>query len=128
MESTSFKLPVLIINEMIMKKIFTSLFTGIFWISMSNAQSVAINTDGAAAGPSSLLDVQSMNKGILIPRMKVTERFAITSPASGLMVYQTDGNSCFYYYTGAAWTRVGNGISMANGGNAGVFLVKSANA
>ncbi len=41
---------------------------------------------------SSVLDVSSTNKGLLLPRMTTVERDAITSPAEGLMVYNTDVN------------------------------------
>jgi len=66
------------------------------------AQNIAI-TDQAnySADESAVLDVQSTSKGILIPRMTEAERFAIASPANGLMVYQTDGEQGFYYYSTA---------------------------
>jgi hypothetical protein len=52
---------------------------------------------------SAQLEVSSTSKGILIPRMTTTERKAISSPAEGLMVYQTDSVSGFYYYAGSQW-------------------------
>lgn len=39
------------------------------------AQSLAINTDGSTADGSSILDVKSTVKGILIPRMSKDEKF-----------------------------------------------------
>ncbi len=69
--------------------------------------SVAVNPGGASAHASAALDVASTEKGILIPRMTKTERDAIASPATGLMIFQTDGTSGFYYYTGSAWSQVG---------------------
>jgi hypothetical protein len=47
---------------------------------------------------SSSLDIQSGNKGILIPRMSSSQRIAIVSPANSLMVFDTDA-SLFYYYS-----------------------------
>jgi hypothetical protein len=41
----------------------------------------------------------------LIPRMNTTERTAIASPARGLIVYDSDTQS-FWYYTGLAWKEV----------------------
>lgn len=58
---------------------------------------------------SAMLDIQSNNSGILIPRMSAGERDGIASPAQGLMVYVNDDNS-FYYYDGANWIRLGNGL------------------
>jgi hypothetical protein len=46
--------------------------------------------------------------------MTQAQRNAISSPATGLMIYQTDGTAGFYYYTGATWSAVG-GSSSADG-------------
>jgi hypothetical protein len=71
----------------------------------SNAQSLAINTDGSTANTSALLDVKSTLKGVLIPRMNRTERNAIATPAAGLLIFQNAPDSIgFYYYNGTAWT------------------------
>jgi N-acetylneuraminic acid mutarotase len=51
---------------------------------------------------SALLDLQSNAKGLLIPRMTKTERNAIASPATGLLVFQTNDTSGFYSNTGSA--------------------------
>lgn len=68
------------------------------------SQSFSINTDGSTANASAILDVKSTLKGILIPRMDKTARKTISSPATGLMVYQTGPDSTgFYYYNGAGW-------------------------
>jgi hypothetical protein len=50
---------------------------------------------------------------MLIPRMTVTERSSIASPATGLMVYQTDGTSGFYYYNGTVWQRMAESDSSS---------------
>ncbi len=63
-----------------------------------NAQSVGISTTAATPDGSSMLDISSTGKGLLIPRMTQAQRNAISSPATGLMVFQTDGVSGFYYY------------------------------
>jgi len=69
------------------------------------AQSVAINTDGSAPDASAILDVKSMTKGLLIPRMETDERIVITNPATGLIVYDTDSNS-FWCYGGGSWIEI----------------------
>jgi len=63
-------------------------------------------TTGAA---SSVLDVKSTAKGFLAPRMLQVEREAIASPANGLLVYQTNGTSGFYYYNGSSWVLIATG-------------------
>ena len=55
---------------------------------------------------SAILDLSSNSKGFLPPRMTATQRNAITSPATGLIVYQTDGNSGIYQFNGSSWTWV----------------------
>ena len=91
----------------------------------SNAQSLAINTDGSTANASALLDVKSTDKGILIPRMTRTERNAIVSPATGLLIFQTAPDSIgFYYYNGTNWTWMFSNsntdtLAWRTGGNTG---------
>jgi len=65
----------------------------------------AINTSGATADPSAILDVSSSNTGILIPRMTEANKLQILSPATGLMIYQIDGTSGFWYYNGSIWVQ-----------------------
>ncbi|PLW98656.1 MAG: hypothetical protein C0591_04000 [Marinilabiliales bacterium] len=64
-----------------------------------NAQ-VAINTDGSAPDGSAMLEIKSTSGGILIPRMTLTQRNGISSPATGLLIWQTDNTPGFYYNAG----------------------------
>ena len=99
-------------------------------------QGVAINSDGAQADQSAMLDVKSTTGGILIPRMTQTQRNNISSPATGLMVYQTDNTDGFYYYDGAGWNYIGapdndwtvsgNDLINANSGNVGIGITPDA--
>lgn len=61
---------------------------------------VGIGTESPSA--SAILDVVSPNndKGILIPRLTLSEKNNISSPAIGLLIYQTDGDHGFYFYDG----------------------------
>ena len=72
------------------------------------SQRVGINTDGSTPDASALLDVKG-DKGILIPRMTSTQRDAITAPATGLLVYQTDDTPGFYHYNGSSWVKIDAG-------------------
>jgi hypothetical protein len=47
---------------------------------------------------SALLDLDSNKSGLLIPRMTASERNAISAPAIGLLVYQTDDDAGFYFF------------------------------
>lgn len=77
------------------------------------AQSFSINTTGASADASSILDVSSTNKGMLVPRMTTAQRTAIASPATGLVVYDNSLNQ-FYFYNGTAWTAMATGPNANN--------------
>ena len=85
-----------------MKKI--TLLTIVLFSVISYAQ-VGINTNTPDA--SSALEVESTTGGILIPRMTEAQRDAISSPATGLMIYQMDLDFGFYFYNGTQWTSVG---------------------
>lgn len=52
---------------------------------------------------SAVLDINSSTKGLLIPRMSLQQRESIQSPANGLMIYQTDLLSGFYFFDGKEW-------------------------
>lgn len=54
---------------------------------------------------SSILDITSTTKGFLPPRMTTIERNAISSPAAGLMVYDSTLNRPFYY-NGSVWVQI----------------------
>ena len=82
-----------------MKQIFT-LLAAVLLTAITSAQ-VGIGTTTPDA--SSALDITSTTKGLLIPRMTNVQRDAISSPAIGLMIYQTDGTVGFYYYNGSSW-------------------------
>lgn len=64
----------------------------------SQTGSVGIGTTTPNA--SAILDIQSTNKGMLIPRMTMTQRNAITNAANGLIIYQTDVRPGFYVNRG----------------------------
>jgi hypothetical protein len=69
------------------------------------AQNVGIGT--TIPNPSAQLDVSITTKGLLIPRMTLAQRTAIPTPATGLLVYQSDvSESSFYWYDGLAWIKL----------------------
>jgi hypothetical protein len=56
----------------------------------------------AAPVSSAKLELSSTTQGFLPPRMSTTERLAIASPATGLMVYDTTLNQ-MAYFNGTLW-------------------------
>ncbi len=97
-------------------------FTGTY---RTLAQGMAVNTSGSTSDASAMLDVSATDKGMLVPRMTASQRTGISNPATGLLVYQTDGTSGFYYNSGTpsvpAWT------SLSGGGSGTVTSVSSGN-
>jgi hypothetical protein len=94
---------------------------------------VGINNDNSNPDNSAMLDVKSTDKGLLTPRMTEAQRNAIPTPATGLLIYQTDNTPGFYVYDGTVWTAVtpgaggasnwtanGNDIYNANTGRVGI--------
>ncbi len=77
---------------------------------------------------SSLLEIKSTTKGLLIPRMTQTQRDAIASPAKGLLIYQTDHNPGIYSFNGtnwgsaSYWKQSSTGLLFYNDGNVGIGL------
>jgi hypothetical protein len=69
-----------------------------FGISVKAQVGIGITTPDASAQ----LHVESSNKGLLIPR--VTSTANVTSPAKGLIVYQTSGTEGFFYNSGTSST------------------------
>lgn len=97
------------------------------------SKSVGINEDGSIPDPSALLDIKSTSKGMLIPRMTSAERTGILNPGEGLLVYDNETGS-FWFYKAAGWTELiagggsgtnywdtdGNHIYNNNAGNVGI--------
>jgi hypothetical protein len=103
----------LILKNKYLMKIKTVFFLLVF-ISIAakiSAQTVVVTDDNTyvTGQASSVLDVKSTSKGFLAPRMTTAQRIAVTSPAEGLLVYQTDGIRGFYFYTNSAWTMLATG-------------------
>ncbi len=65
---------------------------------------VAINTTNSIPHQSSILDISSANKGVLIPRLSNTQRNAIL-PVTGLVIYNASTNT-IEFYNGTAWYQI----------------------
>lgn len=85
-----------------MKFIFTTLFLSLGLAGI--AQNIGIGTN--TPDPTAQLDIASNTKGLLVPRMTQADRLLIASPATALLVFQTDGQRGFYYNNGTPGTPV----------------------
>jgi len=125
-----------------MKSIYlVVLFFGIFLFEKYHAQQNVLITDNTATVPdaSSLLELNSTTKGLLIPRVSltsVTDGTTITLPASTLLVYNTNpaiingAGKGYYYNDGTSlapnWQKIISGNTSGGGewkliGNSGTI-------
>jgi hypothetical protein len=82
------------------RKQFFTLLAAVLLTATTFAQ-VGINIE--TPDPSAALDITSTTGGLLVPRMTKDDRGFIDTPATGLIVYQTDGTPGFYYFNGTSW-------------------------
>ncbi len=86
-----------------MKKIFITMVATVVACCAIKAQTNTFPSTGAAGigtitpNASSLLEIKSTTKGLLIPRMTQAQRNAIASPAAGLIIYQTNNTPGFSF-------------------------------
>jgi len=106
----------------------------IFFIILGyNSRTMAqVGINNVTPDPSSMLDIQSTGKGLLIPRMTKAARDGIDNAATSLLIYQIDETPGFYYFDGAAtwiaiagakddkWTVEDDNMYNANIGNVGI--------
>ncbi len=107
-----------------MKPILLFCLLVIFSISI-NAQTNTFPSSGTVGigtvtpDASAKLEIKSTTKGLLIPRMTVTQRNAISRPSTSLLIYQTNSTPGFYYYNGTAWKAISSKAGWSLTGNSG---------
>lgn len=79
-----------------------------------DAQNVGINETGNTADPSAILDVESNDKGVLIPRVDIadlTTDAPVANPEVSLLVYNinTTTGEGYYYWDGTRWVSIFDG-------------------
>src|SRR5215471_2100633 len=105
-----------------MKKTFLLMSLSVLGIINAHAQNIFPATGAAGIGTttpqaSSLLEIKSTSKGLLISRMTKTQRDSIASPATGLLIYQTNSSPGFYFFNGNAWVAIspkGTNTTLSN--------------
>ncbi|MBU0763476.1 MAG: hypothetical protein KJ607_01435 [Bacteroidetes bacterium] len=86
-------------------------------LNVVEAQNIAITDDDSyTADPSAMLDVKSISKGLLLPRLTTVQRDAISLPAAGLIVFNSDENS-LQIYIGTVWKKLSISSAVLNGTN-----------
>ena len=106
-----------------MKKQFLLLFAcSALTLSLKAQTNTFPGTGSAGIGTltpvaSAALEISSTSQGLLAPRMTKAQRDAIATPATGLLIYQTNSSPGFYYYNGSSWTAMaakGANTSLSN--------------
>jgi len=101
-------------NLKIYKTIFKLLvffsFIAIGNSAFAQQSGVSINETGNPPHESAILDLQSVNKGFLPPRMATSERDAISNPEIGLQIFNTD-EDCNEIFTSSGWNNLCSGSS-----------------
>lgn len=105
-----------------MKNSILKILSLFFFLQISftavKSQNVAINATGNLPDASAMLDVQSPNKGLLIPQvslLSINDAVTILNPAPSLLIYNTNaalsGGKGFYYNSGTnllpVWSKLG---------------------
>ncbi|MGB5988870.1 MAG: hypothetical protein WBG43_03910, partial [Marinifilaceae bacterium] len=93
-----------------MRKIVLVIIGMLFSLALYS-QSVGIGSSDFAPDASAALEIRSNNKGLLISRMSFSDKNAISSPSKGLLIYQMDQQTGFYYYNGAKWELLGTNLN-----------------
>lgn len=85
-----------------MKRIALQIFAVFFVQAALYAQIGNAGLGTSTPHPSAKFDIVSDSMGFLCPRMTGIQRAAIASPAAGLLVYDTDSQS-HWFYNGTQW-------------------------
>lgn len=76
-----------------------STYTTVLYLGVND--NIGVGTSSPAT--TAILDVASTSKGVRFSPMTRSQRVAISTPATGLMVYQTDGVENYYVNTSGGW-------------------------
>jgi len=101
-----------------MKKLILTAYL-ILILSFASFAQVAINTTNSNPAATSMLDISSTNKGLLIPRMTTIQRKAIVNPEMGLLVFDISKQT-IYMFDGVEWRP----FALASDGTAGLIQRK----
>jgi len=101
------------------KHFYTLIILGIFSMPFClKAQQVIVTDDGSYTAPANgaMLDVKSTTKGFMVPRMTTAQRNTLggTTPANGVVVYDTDLKSFWYWDTNTWYQLAASGINLNN--------------
>ena len=86
--------------------LFTILFIFLCLTLPQLAKSQGIGINNTSPDASAILDLTATDRGLLVPRMTQIQKNAISSPATGLLIFQTDVDIGYYFYDSSAWIKL----------------------
>ena len=88
----------------------------LFWGTLAATMNAQIGIGTTTPNSTAQFEISATDKGVLFPRMTNTQMIAISSPATGLQIFNTSAN-CMYYYNGSQWLSTLNSFKVyANAG------------
>jgi hypothetical protein len=106
-----------------MKKLFV-LFSLLVFGGNAFGQGVSVSPSGTPADPSAALDLNYVDKGLLVPRVSLVQTTSpspVLAPATSLLVFNTstinDVTPGYYFWDGVKWARLM--VDNGNGGGGG---------
>ncbi len=107
-----------------MRKLLLIIGIGLLGFVSGKSQNVGINSTGAVPNTSAGLDVSFSDKGVLVPRVNIADLSTatpVTSPATSLLVYNTNTNTGvgYYYWDGTRWVKLFSRIKYSGSVSAG---------
>ena len=87
-------------------------YNGTNWVNTATPVHASLGIGSSTPVASAILDIQSTTRGVIYPRLTAAQITAISSPALGLTVYNTD-DSTYSFYNGSAWVNMPKGPRRA---------------
>ena len=85
----------------------TSILSMLLTISAFAQEKNGVGIGVTEVNPDAIFQIESDNKGVLIPRLSTSQRIGIAPSSNGLMVYDTDIRALFFF-NGSSWETVGS--------------------
>jgi hypothetical protein len=91
-----------------------------FWLGLvslilASTSSAQVSIGTPTPDQTAILDLSSTSQGLLLPRMTTAQRDAISTPAVGLMIYNTTNNGLELYHGSVAEINCLSGNSFFSG-------------
>ena len=86
-------------------------------LSFSTLAQVKIGDNLSTVSPGSILELESTNKALTLPRLTTVQMQAIPSPLSGMIVFNTDSNCIYLYKNNNLWSSISTSTTVVSNNN-----------